>query len=175
MNIKRFILTAFHNVTNVAKILIFLLKYLYAYKPSHKRNCANIKIPCTVKAMIPLHVYKSVHLSKSRWGLLILNCCINQVKLLDHMNWDNCFIQFHEVKLNSHESERINSYVISRWLLWALPLQPSRLYLHEWYCTEYTFLILGCFSFQTWSTSVLVLNSISRAMDKNIARANMPS
>lgn len=62
---KRLILTTFHNVTNLAKDLIFLLKYLYAYKPSHKHNCTTVKVPCTVKVVIPLHIYECAHLSKS--------------------------------------------------------------------------------------------------------------
>lgn len=30
------------------------------------------------------------------------------------MNWDHCYLQFHGIKLNSHERERINSYVTSQ-------------------------------------------------------------
>lgn len=62
---KRLICTTFHNVTNLAKDLIFLLKYLYAYKPSQKHNCTTVKVPCSVKVVIPLHIYECAHLSKS--------------------------------------------------------------------------------------------------------------
>lgn len=62
---ERFVLTTFHSVTNLAKDLIFLLEYLHAYKPSHKHNGTTVKVPCTVKVVIPLHVYDRAHLSKS--------------------------------------------------------------------------------------------------------------
>lgn len=57
-----FILTTFQNVTNLAKDLIFLLKCLYAYKPSHKHNCTTVKVPCTVKVVIPLYICECAHL-----------------------------------------------------------------------------------------------------------------
>lgn len=57
-----FILTTFQNVANLAKDLIFLLKYLYAYKPSHKHNRATVKVRCTVKVVIPLYMYECAHL-----------------------------------------------------------------------------------------------------------------
>lgn len=65
--LERFILTSFHNLTNLAKDLIFLLKYLYAYKPSHKYNCTTVKVPYTVKVVIPSQVYEhdclSIHVT----------------------------------------------------------------------------------------------------------------
>lgn len=143
---ERFVLTTFHSVTNLAKDLIFLLEYLHAYKPSHKHNGTTVKVPCTVKVVIPLHVYDRAHLSKSTWGLFILNYYISQVKLLDCMNWDHCYLQFHGIKLNSHERERINSYVTSQWLFWALPLHPAYFYMcgialntPSWYWAAFPF------------------------------------
>lgn len=49
---ERFIFTTFHKVINLAKDLILSLKYLYAYEPSHKRNCTTVKMPCTAKVEI---------------------------------------------------------------------------------------------------------------------------
>lgn len=130
-------------------------------------------MPCTAKVEIPWHVCERAHLPKPPRGLFILNYSISQVKLLGCMNWDHCLLQFHGIKQNSLKSERINSYVTSQCLFWALPLQIifACVALH-W---MHTSLQLGCFSFQTLSINVVVLNSISRAMDMNIARVKVPT
>lgn len=177
MNTKRdsllFFIHTFHNAINPAKDLILSLKFLYAYEPSHKHNCNIIKMPCTAKVEIPWHVCEHAHLPKPTWELFILNYSISQVKLLDCMNWDHCFLQFHGIERNSHESEGINSYAASKCLRWALPLQIifTCVALH-WIHTS---LILGWFSFQTLSTSVVGFNSVYRAVDMNVARAKVPS